>query len=165
MAAFQWGDIVEHHILVGFSPCIVRESKCRSETLPVLCLLPFFFSLPKLKAICQTLFFFVYFTRSALNKCMIYALGWNLEIALRPLESSFLQTKEAFKPFCLIASRYRMIQESNPYSLLLLLWWESAQHSTGGSQLFGFFILFWCFYPIFHLSLHLILRYISSSWK
>lgn len=125
----------------------------------------FFFSLPKLKAICQTLFFFVYFTRSALNKCMIYALGWNLEIALRPLESSFLQTKEAFKPFCLIASRYRMIQERNPYSLLLLLWWESAQHSTGGSQLFGFFILFWCFYPIFHLSLHLILRYISSSWK
>lgn len=99
----------------------------------------FFLSLPKLKA--QTLFFFVYFIWSALNKYMIYALGWNLEIALRPLESSFLQTKDAFKPFCLIASRYRMIQESNPYSLLPVLWWESWQHSTGGSRLLGFLIL------------------------
>lgn len=120
----------------------------------------FFFSLPKLKA--HTLIF-VYFIQSALNKYMIYALGWSLEIALRPLESSFLQTKDAFKLFCLIASQHRTIQESNAYSLLPLLWWESWQHSTGGSRLFGLFILFWCFYSIFHLSLHLILKYISSS--
>lgn len=158
MTAFQRGDVVEHHITVGFSRCIARVSKCSLEMPPAVCLLPFF-STSQVKSCClPRSFLLMCFIRSPLNKCSHLSFRMKPENSTQTpgeLISMMLSNHSTWlHPNTKLFKRATLIHTCRSFGE------KHDSTAQGGSR---FFSLFWWFYLIFHLGLYLILRYVSSS--